>query len=234
MATLEPTLGGPRPQPNVDNEAEIARAIAEATDRSRLELDSPAGQLELPGATVTDVGVDIVGPVDVDQVVANLGRLQRSDTWTRWAVGDLFNALVDAHDGDPAPAYQAVAGLGYEANWLNRSAAVAHRIPHGHRRPGLSWSHHVAVAVDHLPVDEQPRWLGLAVANGWSARLLEAAIADHVAGPRDELGLEERPPAPKLPRNVVATIFEAAALSPSGWVKVHPASGQVLSIGGDS
>lgn len=230
----EALLGGPVPESTVDNEAELAAALVEA------EVAEAVGnvQLTLPGATVTAVGVEIVGPVDPDSVLANLGRLQRSDAWTRWAVGDLFNALVAANDGDPAPAYVAVAGLGYPPNWLNRVIAVADRVPHPNRRPGLSWSHHQAVAVDIVPVDEQSRWLGLAVANGWSVRQLEQAIVDHLMRDQDQLDLDddddpiEALPVAKLSREVVATIFEAAALSPSGWVRLHPASGQVLSIAG--
>lgn len=226
-------LGGPIPQSAVDNGAELAAALVEA------EVAEAVGQqLTLPGATVTNVGVEIVGPVDPDNVLANLGRLQRSDAWTRWAVGDLFLALVAAHDGDHAPAYVAVAPLGYPANWLNRVIAVAERVPHPNRRAGLSWSHHQAVAVDIVAVDEQSRWLGLAVANGWSVRQLEQAIVDHLMRDQDQLDLDddddpvEALPVAKLSREVVATIFEAAALSPSGWVRLHPASGQVLSIAG--
>ncbi len=227
---IDARLGGPIPAADADNEAELAQALA--TPEPAPEV---ATQLQLPGATVTAVGVDIVGPIDPDRVLAGLGQLRRTDTWTRWAVGDLFAALVAHHDGDAGPAYVDVAGLGYEPAWLNRSALVAQRVPHAHRRAGLSWSHHVAVAVDTVPVDQQPRWLGLAVANRWTARQLEAAITAAATPPTDELPLDdpgEHPPAPKLGRDVVAAIFEAADLSPSGWVKLHPQSGQVLTIEG--
>lgn len=189
-------------------------------------------ELELQGVEFTDVGATIVGPVDVAQVAVRLSRLASSESWTRWVVGDLFLAIVAAHDGDRAPAYVAVAGAGFTAAWLNQAVAVSERVPVHLRRASLSWGHHRVVAVDGVDAAVQDRMLGAAVAGGWTVRQLEEAVARWLR--RDQavldVGDDETAPVPRLPRRVVAAMFEAAGLSPSGWVSVHPASGRVRAI----
>lgn len=185
-------------------------------------------QLQIPGITVTDTGATIVGPVDHDAVLAAMNRLSRSASWTRWIVGDLYWALVADDDGDQAAATAAVAELGFDQAWLATSIDIAAAVPPANRRPGLSWGHHEAVA--HLDVDVQSAWLGRAVACGWTVRTLRQAVKDDAQAQLD-LGDDDEPVVPrrrqKLTAAVVARIFETAAVSPSGWVRVCPATGEV-------
>lgn len=191
-------------------------------------IEPTAGQLELPGLEVSELGARVVGPVDVDAVTTALGRLSRGESWTRWMAGDLFLALAAQHDvehpDEPegagvAAAYVAVAPLGFAQAWLNQAIAVSQRVPVDHRRPGLSWGHHRAVAVDDVPAGDQSMWLGWAVANGWSVRQLEAAVEEWRGRDQEKLDLPDPPP--RIPSAAVARIVEAAALSPDGWVLVH-------------
>lgn len=208
------------------------------------EGPAPADQLalDLPGVTVTDVGLSFVGGLEGDTAIAAavraLGRLARSEAWTRWAVGDLFLALRAAHDGDDAPVYVALAGAGsWSPAWLNQAIEVSDRIPLEDRRPGLSWGHHHVVAIDALDGEQRSSWLGLAIANRWSVATLGQAVATALSQQEQLEGMGDPDgaggsPRPKLGAAVVARIFEAAQHSPDGWVRLHPQSGQVRAEAG--
>jgi hypothetical protein len=187
--------------------------------------------LELAGVELTELGAVVTGPIDQAAVVDALGRLSRNEAWTRWTVGDLFLALAAAADEEltdepagagRAAAYVAVASLGFSASWLNQAIVVSERVPVGVRRVGLSWGHHRVVAVEDVPSADQGRWLGLAVANSWSVKQLEAAVDEWRRRDQDELDLGEPDAPPRIPPSALARIVEAAALASDGWVLVHP------------
>ena len=116
----------------------------------------PALADTLPGMELTTVGLRIVDDdaIDWEAVDRFIGFGIRIDGELRFALGDAINAKL-RHQGPTAlgilienGAHQATL-----ADWM----AIADKIPHGVRRPALSWTHHLHVA--HFDEATQALWL---------------------------------------------------------------------------
>lgn len=141
-------------------------------------------QLSLPGVAVTSVGASHLDRIDAAGARILLGQVERATSVVNWVMGDLvLEQIIRARDGDhslddvPIPADQSRA---------RRCLRVSLAFPHDQRRPGLSWSHHDAVAqLDH---DERGRWLELAEESGWTvAHLVERVKASRSQGEQQPL-----------------------------------------------
>ncbi len=153
--------------------------------------------------------------VTPEQALAALPRLGRLSGSLRWVHGDLVLAVIEGDTSRLHEAWQRIEGLDLDDRpSLMRSVAVAMAIPHQRRRPGLSWSHHRAVA--GLDPDEQDRRLEEAETARWTVAALERAIADDLADDDDE-PLFPPPPKPwtKAHAAVLARVDEAFAADPT-------------------
>ena len=72
--------------------------------------------------------------------------------------------------------YQALEGLSMSPEGRQECARVAAAIPRSRRRPGLSWSHHRAVARRSITPAEREELLDQAERESWGAREIEAAV----------------------------------------------------------
>ncbi len=178
--------------------------------------------LTLPGlATLPFDGTGLTEGIAPDVALAALPRLGRIGAAVRWLHGDLVLSLIDGDISRLWEAFQEIGDLDLDDRpSLMRSIAVAHAIPRHRRRPGLSWSHHQAVA--GLEPDEQTRWLDEAERSSLTVNALEKAIAAELA-PDDPEPLFPPPPKPWHTRHaaVLAAIDEAFQADPSAAVIVR-------------
>jgi hypothetical protein len=121
---------------------------------------------------ITDVGLKYL-PADTTQSEFESLCFMIGGTYNnlKWLVGDLIvkGEGLFGHD-----VYQLVEALDISADSRAQYARVASAIPLERRRSELKWSHHRAVVA--LGEDEQDKWLGLAVENGWNRGEMDARI----------------------------------------------------------
>lgn len=143
--------------------------------------------LDLPGVSVTPVGVGDPTTITPTQALDALRTLRPVGAAWRWITGDLVLALADHDVTRLHEAWQHLAGLDVDDRpSLMASVLVSIQIPPERRRAGLSWSHHRTVA--KLPPEEGDRWLDIAEAEGLSNHDLEGRIRDaREAARQDEL-----------------------------------------------
>jgi hypothetical protein len=115
------------------------------------------------------------------------------DNSLRWYIGDVLN-LGEALFGEKYT--QAVALTGLRVERLRNYAWVCASVARNRRRPELGFSFHEAVA--SLAPREQRRWLGRAVAEGWTRDVLRGELKA-----ADALPAREQPQwSEKVPRRV--------------------------------
>lgn len=181
--------------------------------------------LELSNVDYSATGAAVTGPVDPDQVTQVLAKLATTESWSKWVVGDLFNAL--AHSTDDAAAHRAVAGLGFENAWLATAWQVAKRVPAEHRDERLSWGHHQVIARECIEVSDQPTWLSVCRGKRWTVRELTDAVDKWENRDQGELDGMDAGKRWRMPKVIERRIADAVALDPDVWVTVHPATGEV-------
>jgi hypothetical protein len=133
----------------------------------------------LPGR-VSEIGLSLrrgLAFVEWEHTVELLGRMGRC---CHWWLGD---AILYGEDRFGEKASQGIEAAEYDPGILAKIVTICRRVEPARRRKELSFSHHIAVA--HLAVEEQIRWLARAVAgeevpNGerraWSVAQLRAEI----------------------------------------------------------
>jgi hypothetical protein len=100
-----------------------------------------------------------------------LGNISRCNQW--W-LGDWVR-YGTARWGEK---YTAAARLtGYDSRSLANMASVASAFPDSRRRDNLTWSHHAAVA--SLEIDEQDKWLDIAIADQLSVADFRTELRSH-------------------------------------------------------
>ena len=158
------------------------------------------------GIKVTATGLE--GPVTEPDAFNALTALRRTGAAWRWIVGDLVLAIAAAHPDGMAHALQTIAGLDIDdPASLAKSITVARLIPHAHRRPTLTWTHHATVltVAGNTPIepgDTRDQWLTAAAEHRWTVDQL----AHHIASAdQTELDLGEQRPRPfRLPAAMTA------------------------------
>lgn len=126
--------------------------------------------LVIPGSvTATSLTLPVSLPFEQWELAGEmLGRMGRASQW--W-LGDWLNH-GEAIYGEKYS--QAMDVTGYEYQTLADFAWVSRRVKVSVRNEKLSWKHHRLVA--QLGSADQDRWLGAAVANGWSSGKLRAEL----------------------------------------------------------
>lgn len=157
--------------------------------------------------------VGLSGPIDPAAALAALPRLRRFGGAVRWIQGDLVLAVIENDLSRLWEARQILEGMDLDDQpSLQKSIAVAMRIPHHRRRPGLSWSHHRAVAglTDETGASDtvlQDRWLDEAEERRLTVHDLEAEISASLADDDVQEPLID-PPAPPWTKSHGAAVSE--------------------------
>lgn len=121
---------------------------------------------------LTEQGLVIEGPLSLEEWT-NLGhRLMGLHKGLPWMVGDWLAYGERQPWGEMYS--QALGETGLEEGTLRNYKYVAQRYPARARVPGLSYSHHAAVA--HLPDAQRQSWLVCARENGWSVADLRTRV----------------------------------------------------------
>jgi hypothetical protein len=129
--------------------------------------------LEDAGA-LTSTGLRLADPeLPYEQYEAVGVLLARVHGSLQWAIGDWL-LLGEALYGDEA--YQASEVLGMSPEGRSQYLRCAQVFPHSRRRAELSWSHHRTLIT--LEPEEQDRWLGLAIQNGWANHEMAAHLRE--------------------------------------------------------
>jgi hypothetical protein len=181
-----------------------------------------AHPLPLDGFAITYDPCGLTGPVDIDTALAALRVLGRTSAAVRWLHGDLVLSMIDWDLSRMHEAFEKIAALDLDHQpSLMRSISVAYAVPHERRRPGLSWSHHQAVA--GFGADEQTAWLDRAEAEGLTVHALEQAIRLALAPPDDEPLPLPPPPKPwgERHRAALAAIGDVFDTDPDAAILVH-------------
>jgi hypothetical protein len=131
-------------------------------------------RLESAGA-LTATGLDLSSRPDLsfEQYGAIGALLGRGLQALRWAIGDWLCFGEEVFGELAAEASEA---LGVSPEGRMELCRVARAVPRSQRRPGLSWTHHRAVARRSLAPNERRELLDRAEVQGWNARELEAAV----------------------------------------------------------
>ena len=196
-------------------------------------------QSELPGVSLSPMGASITGPVDWEATIGHLETLKDITAACRWQTGDMLLALAADAGGDWAPVYAALEGKDLDARaTLQRSVAVANRVPMERRRPELSWAHHEVVAAIVDP-EMQSAWLAAAISDveggklppggrpRWSAHRLAAEIRKALPVDKQPELADERGPliTPHLTEATVAKVNRIWAGDPGVAVVIRPDGG---------
>ena len=185
--------------------------------------------LTLPGLDLPVGACGLTGRVDEQSALQALVQLRKAGAAWRWIVGDLVLAIADQHPDGMPHALQLIADLDLDDRpSLMKSVAVAQRVPLARRRPGLTWSHHLAVLAGGPdgPVqeaDDRDRWLDAAANGDWTVGELERRIAEATQDPLP-LGEGEATRPFRLP---AATLAAVAAI-----LRRNPTARVVLSMDG--
>ncbi|HEX2578655.1 MAG TPA: hypothetical protein VHK88_20090 [Aquihabitans sp.] len=150
--------------------------------------------LALPGFECSAVGAR---PTDLDAIdpaatLAACAQLRPVGDVSRWLLGD-FAAGLMATVGE-AEAIRRLAVQGHNQAEFEKAVKLALAVPHGVRRPGLTWSHHEEV--HRLDPPLQAFWLEVAETEGLSVRELRAAIKADLEADQPALEGTERLPHP--------------------------------------
>jgi|KBSSwiStaDraftv2_1062776.scaffolds.fasta_scaffold711978_2 hypothetical protein len=170
--------------------------------------------LEEIGA-LTPVGLRLTDPeLAYDQYEAVGGLLANRHKSLQWAIGDwlLLGENLYGHE-----AYQAHEVLGMSPEGRSQYLRCASVFPLARRRVELSWSHHRTVIA--LEPEEQDRWLGLAIQNGWA----NYEMAEHLRQERgpvnhgrgaSNLNREFAPPAEDVEDAAREVVYHASEYDP--------------------
>ncbi len=135
-------------------------------------------ELEKAGA-ISEVGLSLARPdlpyKQFETLCALLGRMHEA---VRFAIGD---AIILGEQLYKEKAYQAFELLNLSEKGRLEYVRVSEKVPRSIRVPGLSWSHHRAVAP--LPPPEQKIWLRKAVDERMSHHMLREALRDGAPPP---------------------------------------------------
>lgn len=130
-------------------------------------------ELEKAGA-ISEIGLHLSDPnltyERYESIGSLLGRMHQS---LRFAIGDW---LLLGEQLFPQQVYQAAELLGMSEGGMMEYVRVSERVPRSIRKPGLSWSHHRAIA--SLPLPEQKKWLKTASESRLSHHELREALRD--------------------------------------------------------
>lgn len=172
----------------------------------------------LPGLELTPTGATTSDELTPDALTHTLTSLRRTEAAWSWIVGDLILAAV--HHFGPTRGLTLIAEADLSQAHIARCVAVAERIPHGSRRPTLSWSHHELVA--GIDPHNQTRLLDLAETETLSVRQLRAVIDQERADLTPELDLVQPARLPTPPVSQLRAILEE---QDDAWVLWQPSSG---------
>ena len=136
--------------------------------------------LAIPNVSLTTVGLTFTGPLAESEWLNLMQTLVTIDTATQFAIGD---ALVYGETRYGETYSQAMDATGMEYQTLANRRWVSKQVPVTNRIPGLSWTHHRAVA--GLPEDEQVAALQWAAENDVSASGLQKHLTGRESRPTD-------------------------------------------------
>jgi hypothetical protein len=155
-------------------------------------------QTQLPGLTIAAESITVTGPFNPDDLMGLVRTWGSVPKRWRWLIGDAYNAVA-ATEG-PAAANRRFLPLladddeeGITKLMLERCVTMSSAVPADRRHPGLSWTHHVAVA--RLTPGDQVRWLAFAFNDGKvipTGQLLEAIAEEQASAPLPDLEVGER------------------------------------------
>lgn len=128
---------------------------------------------------VSEIGVTFAGDVSYDDWLRLMGTLTRLEKAVQFAIGDAINYGQHRYGEKYSQAMDAT-GLSIKA--LTNYCWVSNAVPISNRRPGVSWTHHRAVA--KLSGHEQVELLRQSEEQDWTVDELKEIVSGKPVNPR--------------------------------------------------